>query len=132
MYQSTMNKGFHITYANGITVSVQWGPYNYTGQQYSKSLPQVTMNNGAIAPAAEVAAWDEKNNWITNYIATLINKKHYDNDIMPEVTPDELVTFMYFASILTPRQIKENAKEVLKHEKAMSAFYGGEYSNEED
>tara|TARA_R110002020_G_scaffold414874_2_gene624331 strand:+ start:1211 stop:1498 length:288 start_codon:yes stop_codon:yes gene_type:complete len=29
MFKSTINTGFHMTFENGIKISVQWGPGNY-------------------------------------------------------------------------------------------------------
>lgn len=42
------NAGFHITFSNGWTVSVQWGPLN-------------RCNEGITA---EVAVWDKEKNWL--------------------------------------------------------------------
>lgn len=33
MFSITQGKGFHITFANGWTASVQWGPGNYCDNQ---------------------------------------------------------------------------------------------------
>jgi hypothetical protein len=51
MFNITAGKGFHITFDNGFTVSVQWGSGNY-GDNY--------LNFKDPAPAsttAELAAW---------------------------------------------------------------------------
>ena len=55
MFQICLNKGFHITFANGWTASVQWGAANYSSNY---SLP--LSDRGSPVPAsstAEVARW---------------------------------------------------------------------------
>lgn len=53
-------KGFHITFENGWTVSVQFGRGNYGGNY---DYPEY---DGPVPPSstAEVAAWDSANNWL--------------------------------------------------------------------
>lgn len=48
--------GFHLKFENGWTVSVQWGVHNYCNNR---------CNEGEIkiSETAEVAAWDNENNW---------------------------------------------------------------------
>lgn len=59
MFKITDNKGFHMTFANGWTVSVQFGYGNYSDN----------YNSGRYGePAdpscnAEVAAWDGEGKW---------------------------------------------------------------------
>lgn len=67
MFRITNGKGFHITFENGNTVSVQWGNSNYCQNRH----PSLDPNDpwGAIKAAegcedAEVAAWDSNNNWL--------------------------------------------------------------------
>jgi hypothetical protein len=43
------HNGFHMTFENGCTISVQFGRYNY-------------CNEGETT--AEVAAWDNQDNWL--------------------------------------------------------------------
>lgn len=59
MFKVTNNKGFHMTFANGCTISVQWGPGNYCDNYNNKE------DYGMSVPAsstAEVMAWDAYNN----------------------------------------------------------------------
>ena len=53
-FHITDAKGFHITFENGWTVSVQFGPGNYSGN-YDRSF----RAEGPLPPShtAEVAAW---------------------------------------------------------------------------
>lgn len=53
----TGKKGFHITFANGWTVSVQFGPGNYC-QNYDREIAQDEERCGRDGSYnAEVAAW---------------------------------------------------------------------------
>ena len=60
MFSST-NKGFAITFENGWTASVQWGPGNYCDNRYVHIdfIPQKPMTS----KDAEIAAWDSKGVW---------------------------------------------------------------------
>ena len=47
------HKGFHMTFENGWTVSVQFGKNNYaSNKQHTDESPD-----------AEIAAWDKDGNW---------------------------------------------------------------------
>lgn len=62
MFKVTHNKGFAMTFANGYTVSVQWGGGNYCD---NRSLPFRGVD--AAVPAsktAEVAVWNADGEWV--------------------------------------------------------------------
>ena len=55
---ATENKGFHLTFNNGWTISVQWGATNYC----SNRMVDTNKNNQMLESAsAEIAIWDENN-----------------------------------------------------------------------
>lgn len=56
MFDITQNKGFHITFANGYTASVQWGQGNYCENRYG--------HDGASSATAECAAWDRSGSYL--------------------------------------------------------------------
>jgi hypothetical protein len=56
MFKITHGKGFHMTFENGWTVSVQWGMGNY-GNYYDEEV------DGMGSTTAEIAAWDIDGNW---------------------------------------------------------------------
>lgn len=58
MFNITKNKGFHITFANGWTVSVQWGAGNY-GDNYGLSVFDYLDQSVPPSKLAEVAAWKD-------------------------------------------------------------------------
>lgn len=68
MFTACSNKGFQMTFPNGWTVSVQWGPGNYCENK--------SMSGGWNAPikedfwksrTAEIAAWDKNGVWYDGY-----------------------------------------------------------------
>ncbi len=57
----TQGKGFHMTFANGNTISVQFGPANYC-DNYDRKIDEETIQCGKEGSStAEVWAWNEKN-----------------------------------------------------------------------
>mgnify|MGYP000180484731 CR=1 FL=1 len=78
-FNSTLNKGFNMTFANGITASVQWGTGNYCDNHFSKDF---SFSKEASSNTAEVAAW------VTN--------KLYDtcDDVAGYLSPDEVLRFL--------------------------------------
>jgi hypothetical protein len=64
MLRSTENKGFSITFENGLTISVQFGTMNYCERRKSYPLYKSEMFNDIIeSKNAEIAIWDKNNNW---------------------------------------------------------------------
>lgn len=53
-FVSTMRKGFHMTFENGLTVSVQWGAGNYCDNHFPSDL-DFTFSKDAESNTAEVA-----------------------------------------------------------------------------
>lgn len=67
MFCITAGKGFHITFENGWTVSVQWGPGNYCDHHRT---PFGTMTReGWHSVTAEVGIWSETPNGDTEIYA---------------------------------------------------------------
>lgn len=56
MFTITGN-GFHMDFANGCTVSVQWNTGNYCDNQMARQASDQSRT-------AEVAAWDVRGDWI--------------------------------------------------------------------
>ena len=56
------NKGFHVTFDNGMTVSVQFGGGNYCENQDVPIDPSITK--GMQSVDAEVAVWDTDGTWL--------------------------------------------------------------------
>jgi len=87
MFRSTHNKGFAITFANGNTVSVQWGPSNYCearGMDYEAPMREPSWDSAT----AEVAAWDSETKW-----------HNFGGDqVRGWMTPDEVLEFLSWAA----------------------------------
>ncbi len=56
------NKGFHIRFENGWTVSVQFGYGNYC-TNYDLPREEIEKSRGANSHTAEIAAWDINDVW---------------------------------------------------------------------
>lgn len=55
MFSTYLNKGFHMTFENGWTISVQFGPNNYCDQEDTKDDPRHHAKWNS--KTAEVAIW---------------------------------------------------------------------------
>lgn len=64
MFCNHGSPGFHMTFANGITVSVQWSIRHYrTGRDLDpRGVPD---SENRISPNAEIAAWDRDGNYLS-------------------------------------------------------------------
>lgn len=72
-------KGFHMRFANGWTVSVQWGAHNYA-------------NEGTTT--AEVAAWDSNGKWYDFGDDPAGVKWGAHNTVKGYCSPNEVATFI--------------------------------------
>lgn len=64
LFSSSQNKGFQMTFENGLTISVQWGTGNYCSRRSFNSTVLSEMKEPAISsPDAEIAIWDTNNTW---------------------------------------------------------------------
>ena len=68
MFKICQGKGFHMTFENGWTISVQWGPMNYCDNRYNEQedrdlfLNQVNTFKALQSKDAEIMAWDKDHN----------------------------------------------------------------------
>lgn len=64
MITITQNRGFHLTFENGWTISVQIGTGNYCDRRDYSAVYRQEMSEPIIqSPDAEIAIWDKNNNW---------------------------------------------------------------------
>lgn len=84
-FNSTLNKGFRMTFANGITASVQWGAGNYCDNHFSNDF---SFSKEASSDTAEVAAWDKCDNWITSKLCDTCD------DVAGYLSPEEVLQFL--------------------------------------
>ena len=66
MFSSIRNKGFTMTFKNGITISVQFGTDNYCERKNLTAPMQVEMHMHMVeSKTAEIAIWDENRKWFS-------------------------------------------------------------------
>jgi hypothetical protein len=63
MFKTTSRNGFHISFGNGYTVSVQWNPGNYCSNPRGSSTDNFDGHRMTCA-TAEVAAWKDNGLWL--------------------------------------------------------------------
>lgn len=87
MFSSTYNKGYQITFANGLTISVQFGVGNYCDNR-NKSRAEEMKNTINQSTTAEIAIWDSFGNWYD-----------FGNDTVKGfVSPEEVAEWTYKTS----------------------------------
>ena len=91
-FASTMRKGFHMTFENGLTASVQWGAGNYCENHYSEDM-DFRFDKDASSDTAEVAVFDE---------ADMIDVSEFVPEeckscgiVCGYMTPEQVVDFLY-------------------------------------
>lgn len=63
-FSVTHNKGFEMTFGNGLTISVQFGTGNYCDRRGLQASPLSEMREPIVQSAnAEIAIWDADNAW---------------------------------------------------------------------
>ena len=81
-FKTTSRNGYHMTFANGYTVSVQWNCGNYCsdrgGDDYSGKNPRECSS-------VEVAAWDASGEWV---------KLSESDDVIGWQTADDVAAIM--------------------------------------
>lgn len=93
MFKSCGGHGFHITFDNGWTVSVQFAPGNYCNNHKPFYRDPETANECANA---EIAAWDSNGDW---------HKFEYDT-VLGYQSPNQVLDFMNMISKL-PASVKK-------------------------
>jgi hypothetical protein len=84
-FNITDGQGFHVTFANGYTVSVQFGAGSYCANRrchFEES--QAAAARGC--PDAEIAAWGASGTWY--------RRPDWDDDVKGWVSPDDVLAFM--------------------------------------
>jgi hypothetical protein len=107
MFTITQNKGFHITFANDITISVQWGPGNYCGNQDMSCKSLLTFHTSTItgvshpvppSSTAEIALWDKMGRWLTKRANRALKRPAISSDVIGDLPPDEVARFITWAA----------------------------------
>lgn len=106
MFRVTSGKGFHITFANGWTVSVQFGSGSYCENRY---IPYGVET--PPCPTAEIAAWDKDGKW---------HRFEYDT-VAGYCKPDEVLDFMNMVAAKGKPQYR--MEESFNHEDIHHGMY---------
>jgi hypothetical protein len=104
-FSITGARGFHMTFPNDWTVSVQWGPGNYCdnrdleidGPRYMAPVDAAMRHGSWDSTTAEVAAWpgrgDDQDKWYS-----------FDGDtVKGYMTASEVLAFMTTIAALPPK-----------------------------
>ena len=63
-FTSNQNKGFTMTFQNGLTISVQFGTMNYCSRKSIHASYRSEMHQDTVqSRTAEIAIWDETDTW---------------------------------------------------------------------
>lgn len=91
-FKITGNKGFHITFANGVTVSVQFGVGNYCDNHSAFGLLGHELEKQVIGSSnAEIAIWGKDGNWLTKEFRDM------GDDVLGYLTPTEVLDALLWA-----------------------------------
>ncbi len=81
MISITDGKGFHLTFENGLGISVQIGIGNYCDNRQKKQLGSMPTST-----TAEIGIWDKNNDWVTHWFLP----KKRGLDVVGYVKADEI------------------------------------------
>ena len=82
LFPNNVNKGFTMTFANRVTVSVRWGEGNYSDGKTT----------------AEVAAWNAD----THLWVHVEGFDYGTDDVLPRLNTDQVAKFIFVASTMNP------------------------------
>lgn len=83
-FRITQGKGFHVTFANGWTMSVQFGPGNYC-DHYDRDFEDRAACGAEGSRTAEVAVWGPDGPMV---------ELDGGDTVQARVTPDEVLALM--------------------------------------
>lgn len=98
MFYSTMRKGFHMTFENGLDVSVQWGAGNYCENHFPADM-DFTFSKDAKSCDAEIAVI---------YKDEFLDPKHFideevsgDGMVCGYLSTEQVAKIIYNASVMS-------------------------------
>lgn len=89
-FKSTERQGFHITFENGLTVSVQWGAGNYCENHDNMDF---SCTKDMESKDAEVAVWSNEC-WLNanNFLSD--EDVDWRDDVVGWLTPEQVVDLL--------------------------------------
>ena len=91
-FVSTMRKGFHMTFENGLTVSVQWGAGNYCDNHFPNDM-DFTFSKDAESNTAEIAVFGEDGEFI-NPQTFFLYEISTDGEVAGWLDPSQVVDLL--------------------------------------
>ena len=91
-FVSTMRKGFHITFENGLKASVQWGAGNYCDNHFPEDM-DFSCSKDAMSDTAEVAVFGTDGDFM-DIIPFLPEDCSSDGTVAGYLTPEQVVDFL--------------------------------------
>lgn len=111
-FSTDYNKGFRITFENGMTISIQFGTGNYCSRRNFDSRPFMEMKEYIVtSPDAEIGIWDANGYWFI----------FGSDEVKGFVTPDEVALWIHIVSSAESlNHLQELAEEVGLVEKLLN------------
>lgn len=103
MFRITDHKGFQITFANGYTISCQFGFGNYCERKYDGAVGAERDMYIVRSKDCEVAIWrnDGARNFVTGEICEYANLDiSNDGDVAGYVSPEDVAKLIAYISSL--------------------------------
>ena len=92
-FASTMRKGFHITFENGMTASVQWGAGNYCDNHFPDNTDDFYCKRDMQSNTAEVAVI--YNGELIDFLEEFVPENFYtDGMVAGYLTPEDVLYFL--------------------------------------
>ena len=94
MLRITRGSGFHITFSNGWSISVQWSRGNYCSNM--RPVRDLQEPEPTECTDAEIAIWDNNGDWY-----------EFEHDqVLGHVLPDDVAAWIAFTQKQEPRESK--------------------------
>lgn len=85
MFKLNDQRGFQITFENGVTLSTQFGRGSYCE---NRSTAPGVYDDPGFSHDAEIAVWDKNGKWITKKILKKCGIPAHCDDVLGRVEPD--------------------------------------------
>jgi hypothetical protein len=92
MFKITMGKGFHITFKNGYTISVQWGPGNYCDNHHDNNWRNPNLSGEKGSTTAECTIIGPNGGFVVHPGSDEAGVSSYQ-------TPEDVLLLMVWTSI---------------------------------
>lgn len=102
-FVSTMRKGFQMTFANGLTASVQWGAGNYCDNHFPADC-DFSYTKDARSNTAEVAVIYKGD--LVDYIEKFLPEEcSNDGQVAGWLSPEDVLYFLNKVKEFNPKEV---------------------------